>query len=69
MVGRVLYLNGPLLTILSADRQTSVEYNKLIMRTTGALKVLEVQNRALRVEESSIANTMLFDRVTPVGHK
>lgn len=63
----MVHINLPLLIILLADRQNFGGYNKLMQRTTESLKVLEVRDLGLTIDENSITHTIAIDRVTQVG--
>lgn len=65
--GQMMYLNQPPLTILSADCQNSARYSKLMTRTTGPFKVLEIRDPVLTIDENCIANSVSIDRAKPVA--
>lgn len=65
-VGQTVYVNRPLSIILLADRQTSIRYNKLMLRTTGSFKALMVRDHVLTNDDNGITNSISIDRVTPV---
>lgn len=62
-----VYVNEPALTTLAPVWQTSAKYDKLMLRRTGQLKVLEVRDQVLTIDKNEIANTNLIDIETRVG--
>lgn len=66
-VGQMIYVNRPPLNILPVDRRTFTKYSKLMPRTTGPFKLLDVQDHVMLIDKNSIAKSVSIDRATPVG--
>lgn len=64
--GGIIYVNRRPLTMYAADGQLSSLFKKLMPRTTGPFKVLEVRYQVLTFDENGIANIIPIDTATSI---